>query len=109
MKAGALRNKIAILRQEKVRAGGGQVVGLWIEHAKVWANFQRLSGLGTIKADADVSLIKASVRIRFREDVTDAMRVQHGAIVYEVKAILPDVVRREYVDLVVQSIPGAKP
>lgn len=109
MKAGPLRNKVQILRLEKVRAGGGQVVGQWVEHAKVWANFQRLSGLGTIKADADVSLIKASVRIRFRSDVDDTMRVLHGGIVYEVKAVLPDLVRREHIDLVVQSIPGAKP
>lgn len=109
MKAGPLRNKVQILRQERVRAGGGQVVGQWVEHAKVWANFQRLTGLGTIKAESDVSLIKASVRIRFREDINDAMRVQHGGIFYDVKAVLPDVVRREYVDLVVQSVPEAKP
>ncbi|WP_241560816.1 phage head closure protein [Bordetella avium] len=109
MKAGPLRNKVQILRQEQVRAGGGQVVGQWVEYAKVWANFQRLSGLGTIKADADVSLIKASVRIRFRSDVDDTMRVQHGGVVYEVKAVLPDVAHREHIDLVVQSIPGVTP
>ncbi|CAB3838379.1 hypothetical protein LMG26686_01319 [Achromobacter mucicolens] len=109
MKAGPLRNKVQILRQEKVRAGGGQVVGQWVEHAKVWANFQRLTGLGAIKAESEVALIKASVRIRYRDDINDTMRVQHGGIFYDVKAVLPDVVHRKHVDLVVQSVPGAKP
>ncbi|CAB3959630.1 phage head closure protein [Achromobacter piechaudii] len=109
MRAGKLNTRISIRRQEQVRTGGGQVVGQWVEHAKTWADVKFPSGIGTIKADTDVSMVRASMRIRFREDVGANMRVVAGGQVFDIQAVLPDVARREYVDLVCQSIPGAKP
>lgn len=109
MRAGKLNTRISVLRQDQVRTGGGQVVGQWIEHAAIWADVKFPSGIGTIKADSDVSLVRASMRIRFREDIRADMRVVTGGLVFDVQAVLPDLARREYVDLVCQSIPGAKP
>lgn len=109
MRAGKLNTRIFVLRQDQVRTGGGQVVGQWIEHAAIWADVKFPSGIGTIKADSDVSLVRASMRIRFREDIRADMRVVTGGLVFDVQAVLPDLARREYVDLVCQSIPGAKP
>lgn len=108
MRAGKLNTRISVLRQDQVRTGGGQVVGQWIEHAAIWADVKFPSGIGTIKADSDVSLVRASMRIRFREDIRADMRVVTGGLVFDVQAVLPDLARREYVDLVCQSIPGAK-
>lgn len=83
-------------------------MGQWVEHASLWANFQRLSGIGAIKADAEVALLRASVRIRYRDDITDAMRVSYAGAVYDIKAVIPDLNRRVHVDLVVQSLPGVE-
>jgi SPP1 family predicted phage head-tail adaptor len=43
-----------------------------------------------IKAGAEASVVQASIRIRYRTDVTSAMRVVHGSTTYEIKAVLPD-------------------
>ncbi len=109
LRAGSLNCRVTIQRQERVRAGGGQVVGQWVDHDTVWANFRRPTGLGAIKADADVSLLKASVRIRYRNDISDAMRIVYAGAVFDIKAVIPDLDRREHVDLVCQSVPGATP
>lgn len=109
MQAGKLNTLISIQRQDQVRAGGGQPVGKWVEHAAAWADVKFPSGIGTIKADADVSLVKASMRIRFRADLRSDMRVVVAGMAFDIKAVLPDLAEREYVDLVCQSIPGAKP
>jgi SPP1 family predicted phage head-tail adaptor len=109
LRAGSLNCRITIQRQERVRAGGGQVTGQWVEHAQVWANFRRPTGIGAIKADADVALLKASVRIRYRTDISDAMRIVYAGTVFDIKAVIPDLDRREHVDLVVQSLPGGAP
>lgn len=109
LRAGKLNTLISILRLEEVQAGGGQVVGQWVEHAKVWADVKFPSGLGTIKADTDVSLVRGSMRIRFREDIRSDMRVAVSGAVYDIKAVLPDLAGREHVDLVCQSIPGEMP
>jgi SPP1 family predicted phage head-tail adaptor len=106
MRAGNLNCRVVILRREKVRLTGGQLVEEWVEHARTWANVAKLTGLGTIKAESDVSLVKASYRVRYRRDLTAAMRLAHDGAIYDIKAVLPDHARREYVDLVCQSIPG---
>lgn len=109
MRAGKLNRRVPILRSETSRAGGGQPIAHWIEHAKLWADVAMQSGVGAIKADGDVSIVKASVRVRFRTDIVAGMRLVMHGIVFEVKAVLPDVKRRDYLDLVCQSVPGVKP
>lgn len=109
MRAGTLNTRISIRRQEQVKTGGGQVVGKWVEHAATWANVRFPSGSATIKAGTDVSLVRVSIRIRFRDDIHSDMRVVTNGMVFDVQAVLPDLAGREYVDMVCQSIPGAKP
>lgn len=107
LQAGSLNCRVTILRREKVRSPGGQLVDEWVEHAHTWANVAKLTGLGTIKAESDVTLMKASYRVRYRRDLSTTMRLLHDGVVYDIKAVLPDHARREYVDLVVQSVPEA--
>lgn len=109
MRAGKLNRRVPILRSETTRAGGGQPITQWVEHARPWADVAMQGGIGAIKADGDVSIVKASVRVRFRTDIVAGMRVVLLGTVFEVSAVLPDVKRRDHLDLVCQSIPGAKP
>jgi SPP1 family predicted phage head-tail adaptor len=46
--------------------------------------------------------VRASIRIRYRTDITAAMRVTDGSTVYQVKAVLPDS-GRQYLDLVCEA------
>ena len=105
MQAGRLNTRCVIQR----RTGGTNDWGEplpegWETHATVWASVKHLSGSEAIKADAEVSTVRASIRIRFRSDITAGMRVLIGLVPYEILAVQPDVAGRVYVDLVCQVV-----
>lgn len=77
----------------------GQPVTTWATFKTLRANIRYLNGLESIKADAQTSVVKASIRIRRRTDITPAMRVVFGATTFEIKAVLPDEQDRERLDL----------
>ncbi|WCM88843.1 phage head closure protein [Acidovorax sp. NCPPB 3576] len=101
--AGSLNRRITIQKPGQLHdEWGSPIPGSenWVEVAKPWASIKNLSGLGAIKADAQASVVKTSIRIRYRTDITAGMRALHGATVYDINAVLPDEARREHVDLV---------
>lgn len=77
----------------------GQPVSTWATVATIWMHVRLLSGIETIKSDAPVSTVKASIRIRHRAGVTSDMRVLLDGVAYTVTAVMPDVANRRYVDL----------
>lgn len=99
MQAGQLRDRITIQRKTAgTDAWGAPLPEAWADYASLWSNIRFLSGTESIKAGADTSIVKASIRIRWRQDVTAGMRIVAGAAVYDIEAVLPGQ-RREYVDL----------
>lgn len=99
-------SRITIQRPGTSQDEAGEPVESWVPVATVWATIRHVNGLATIRSGADVSVVKASIRINWRTDVDDSMRVVHGATVYDIEAVLPDVAGRKHVDLVCQT--GAK-
>lgn len=101
MDAGRLNTRLTLQQPGTAQDGIGQPVITWTEVGRVWADVRHVSGLQAIKADADSSTVKASIRIRHRTGVTAAMRlVEQGAgTVYNITAVLPDA-RKAYLDLV---------
>ena len=79
---------------------GQPIPNAWEKHCDAWASIRFMNGIESIKAGAQASTAKASIRIRYRDDLTTAMRVLHGAKVFEIVAVLPDEQKREHVDLV---------
>lgn len=69
----------------------------WSDVALLWADVRHMGGLETLKSDAPVSIVKASIRIRYRVGVNAGMRVLLGAAVYRVEAVIP--VGLEWLDL----------
>lgn len=100
LKAGSLNHLVIIQRMGATTDALGQPIKTWAEVARVWADIRHPSGLATIRGDMQTSVVKASIRVRYRTDVAAGMRVLHGAVVYSIKAVLPDEARREHVDLV---------
>jgi SPP1 family predicted phage head-tail adaptor len=98
--AGKLNRRVTIQQLDAGRDALGQPVQTWSDVATVWANILLKNGAQTLKADANVSIVQASVRIRRRSDVTAGMRVLHGAVVYDIQAVLPDEENRTHTDLV---------
>lgn len=102
MKAGTLNRLVLIEAPEGGQDSVGQPNTGWDEVASVWADVRTQGGLESIRSGAEVSTIRASIRIRYRTDITAAMRVTDGSMVYEVKAVLPDA-GRQYLDLVCEA------
>ena len=105
MEIGRLNKRITILHQVSGQDAAGQPIGEWVEFAKPWASILHQSGAEAIRADAPASAVKASIRVRYRLDITPEMRVQYRAAVYEIKAVLPDEVRKDRTDLVCELLP----
>ena len=103
MRAGRLSSRVTIQQRTDAQNEIGELVPTWSTLSAVWADVRHNSGIETIKAGASTSVVKASIRIRFRTDVAADMRVVKGADVYEIKAVLPDQ-GREYCDLVCELI-----
>nr|MBO1996862.1 phage head closure protein [Staphylococcus epidermidis] len=56
---------------------------------RIAANVQHRSGLSAIKGDAEVSIVRASIRIRRRADVNAGMRVLFDGATYDVRLSCP--------------------
>lgn len=100
--AGQLDKRVTLQQRAAGRAASGQPDGAWQTVATVWANVRHPSGSEAIRADADLSIVKASIRIRRRTDVHAGMRVVHGSAVYQVHAVLQPQ-DRAFTDLVCEQ------
>ena len=103
MRAGRLSSRVTIQQRTDTQTEVGEQVPTWSTLAAVWADVIHNSGLETIKAGASASVVKASIRVRYRADVKPSMRVVKGADIYNIEAVLPDQ-GREYCDLVCELV-----
>ena len=104
MQAGRLNRRCLLQSPSQSVDAIGQPIPGWTDVAMVWADIRMKSGLEAIKAGASVSVVQASIRIRYRAGINAGMRVVHNLQVYEILAVQPDVGGREYVDLVCQVV-----
>lgn len=104
MDAGRMNRRCTIQQPSATQDSLGQPASTWADVATVWADIRLNSGLEAIKADAQQTTTKASIRIRYRAGLTAGMRVVHNLVNYQVNAVLPDVGGREYVDLVCEVV-----
>ena len=104
MQAGRLNRRCTLQAPGAATDELGQPIPGWTDVATVWADIRMKSGLESIKAGASVSVVQASIRVRYRAGVNAGMRVVHNLTAYEILAVQPDVGGREYVDLVCQAV-----
>jgi len=104
MQAGRLNRRCTLQAPGTTQDELGQPIPGWTDVATLWGDVRLRSGLESIKAGATVSVVQASVRIRYRPGINAGMRVLVDSVPYEVLAVQPDVGGREYVDLVCQVV-----
>lgn len=102
MKAATLRDRVTLQTLASGVDEIGQPLTTWLDDAILWADVRYLSGMSAIKAGADVSLSKVSIRLRHRA-INPAQRIKRGSEIFAIQAVLPDA-RRVYVDLVCQAV-----
>jgi SPP1 family predicted phage head-tail adaptor len=106
MRAGPLNRRVRI--DHRVGAGTLNDPTRWAPLATVWANVRLLTGKETLLADSDVGEANASIRVRFRTDLDNSMRVvllkfvdgqPVDEAIFNIQKPLPDYAGREYTDL----------
>jgi len=107
LRAGTLNRRVEIQKRGPGVDGWGQPTpDAWIEHAKVWAGIRVSNGKEFAAAGGTSAQATASIRIRYRTDITAGMRVLHKSTVYEILMPLPDEIGLEYVDLACTTTMG---
>jgi SPP1 family predicted phage head-tail adaptor len=96
--AAQLDTRVEILTSTSAPDAAGQPVETWAVLKPVWANVLYPSGIESVRAGAEASTLRASVRIRYRRNITTAMRVRLREGDFEIKAALPK--GNEWLDLV---------
>lgn len=104
MMAGRLNSRCVLQAPSATVDALGQPVPGWADVALIWADIRMKSGLETIKAGAVTSTVQASIRIRYRTDLTAGMRATHNGVIYNITSVMPDVARRVYTDLIVEAV-----
>ena len=104
MQAGRLSSRCTLQQPGTATDALGQPIPGWTDVATLWADIRMKSGLEAIKAGASVSVVQASIRVRYRAGITAGMRVVHNLTNYNITAVMPDVGGREFVDLVAEVV-----
>jgi SPP1 family predicted phage head-tail adaptor len=78
---------------------------------KIAVNVLYQKGVEAVRAGAPASTVTVSLRMRFnvasKLGVTNAMRLVDGGTIYNITAVLPDMAKRRYVDLVCEVVNGS--
>lgn len=107
LKVGSLRHRV-LLQNRTVATDplGGQIV-TWVPvttlagDGKVWANVRFMSGMESLRTEAIVASLRASIRILFRNDLLPTARATYNGQVFDIVSIQPDPgTGRDYLDLV---------
>lgn len=104
MQAGRLNRRCTLQAPGTTQDELGQPIPGWTDAATLWADIRMKSGLEAIKAGAQVSVVQASIRVRYRAGITAGMRLVHNLQAFNIVAVLPDVGGREYVDLIAEVV-----
>ncbi|PHM49562.1 head-tail adaptor [Xenorhabdus sp. KK7.4] len=80
MRAGRLRHRITLRKNESTRDSLGGVINNWVDVATVWAEVKAISGRELVASGAVFSEATVRIWLRYRADVTTANSITfHGA------------------------------
>lgn len=99
-----LNHRIQLLRPAAGRDAAGQRAKGWEVARSLWADVLFQTGAEVMRADADVSIVKCSIKIRARRDVDVSMGVRYLGVDYDIKAVLPDSKDRDFMFLACESV-----
>lgn len=101
MEIGKLNSKVKIQKRSTSVNELGEPTG-WVDVCEPWASIMKLAGVEAIRTGIEMSVVRASIRIRYRTDITPKMRVVDGTNIYDIQAVMPNEAGRDYTDLVCQ-------
>lgn len=75
----------------------------WVKHADAWASIQSMAGRESA-GDIDSTMGKAKIKIRYRDDITNKMRVVYDGINYEIEDNFDLNGRRKYLMMITKVL-----
>ncbi len=103
---GRLRERVTVQRAARDADAGGGAVVTWtpLAHAPtVWARIEPLSGAEALQAMKLQARVTHRVTLRWRDDVTAAMRLVCGARTLNIRAVTNPDERRRYLELLCEE------
>lgn len=89
--SGSLRHKVQLQENQITQdPNTGEMVSAWVTVANLWAEIVPMSGREFLAASAEQSEVRGRIVIRYRDDVTAAMRIVYRGRYYNILAVLPD-------------------
>jgi len=85
---GRMRRRVTIQSPQKTEDGMGGHTISWSDVAEVWAEIEPLRGTEYFYAHQIKNEVSHRVRIRFRSDITEEMRIKLGDRVFNIESIL---------------------
>ena len=98
-----LNNRITIRQQVAGRDSAGQRTTSWETLMRLWADVRFESGSEAIRGDKSTSTVRASVKVRRRDDIVAGMQLQYLAATLSIAAVLPDARDRMFMYLVCEG------
>ena len=106
MTIGEMTHRVTLQQLSSGQDSVGQLVQTWTTVAsRISADVRYPKGVQLLRNNAEVSIVQASVRIRYRPAAA-GMRVLHDSAVLDVRAVLPDE-RKRFIDLVCEVVHAA--
>lgn len=98
-----LNNRVTIRQRSGAADAAGQPSRTFVDFVTVWSDVRHPNGLETLRGDAPVSIVRASIKVRLRSDITAAMQAVHAGVTYDIKAVLPDRLDRRFMFLICEA------
>ena len=96
LSAGDLRTRLVLEAPSRESDGGGGADVTWETVAQVWAAVTPLAGSEAPELDRVAGRLSREIVIRYRGDVTLAMRFREGTRVYDIRAAFDPDGRRHW-------------
>ena len=84
---GALRHRLVLEGGVRTPDGGGGAMRPWIPVAELWAAITTATGTETVAGEAISGRVSHAIEIRYRNDVSPAMRLRQGTRLFDIQAV----------------------
>lgn len=96
MRAGELRHRVTIQKNQPIRNSYGEMEDAWINFATVWASIEGISGREYFMAHQTQAQTDYRIKMRYIDGVKPSMRVIYGVRIFNIQSVLdPDGRRKE--------------
>jgi SPP1 family predicted phage head-tail adaptor len=104
MAAGKYRHRVTIEQKTETKNEFGTRVPSWVALATVWARVDTLNGNEKYVSARHLETASVVVEIRYRADITAAMRVVYGPRTLEISAVIDVGERRRELKLLCKEL-----